>query len=135
MSFPFSLSEVSTVKRALANVAQSQTDSSLVTAITGKKIRVLSVYAIAGGTATDLTFNTKPGGRWHRDLGEVCERGEWWRGSSVEYGWLVRDERERGPDRHDWRGFDDRHRRGVCRGVLVVVFAFDGRWPWCRRHG
>ena len=52
----------SVVKRAFANVAASQTDSSIVAAVTGKKIRVLAFYAVAGGTATNLTFNTKPGG-------------------------------------------------------------------------
>lgn len=51
-----------TVKPALANVAASQTDSSLVAAVAGKKIRVLSAVAVAGGTATNLTFNSKGGG-------------------------------------------------------------------------
>ncbi len=46
------------VKRAIANIAASQTASSLVAAVTGKKIRVISVYALAGGTATNLTFNS-----------------------------------------------------------------------------
>jgi len=48
--------------RAFANVAQSQTDSSIVAAVTGKKIRVLAAVAVTGGTATNLTFNTKPSG-------------------------------------------------------------------------
>lgn len=47
---------------AFANVAASQTDSSIVAAVAGAKINVLAVYAIAGGTATNLTFNTKPAG-------------------------------------------------------------------------
>lgn len=51
-----------THKRALANVAASQTDASVVAAVAGKKIRVVSVVAKAGGTATNVTFNTKPGG-------------------------------------------------------------------------
>lgn len=47
---------------AFANVAASQTDSSLVASPGAVKIRVLSVYAVAGGTATTLTFNSKGGG-------------------------------------------------------------------------
>lgn len=47
---------------AFANVAASQTDSSIVAAVAGKVIRVLAVVAVAGGTATNLTFNTKPSG-------------------------------------------------------------------------
>lgn len=46
------------IKRVKANVAQSQTDSSMVAAVTGKKIRVLSIAMVAGGTATDATFNS-----------------------------------------------------------------------------
>jgi hypothetical protein len=52
----------SVVKYAFANVAASQTDSSLVAAVTGKKIRVLAAACLAGGTATTITFNTKPAG-------------------------------------------------------------------------
>ena len=44
------------------NIAQSQTDSVVVAAVAGYAIRVLNVYALAGGTATNLTFNSKPGG-------------------------------------------------------------------------
>lgn len=51
-----------TPKFAFANVAASQTDSSIVAAVTSKKIRVHQVAAVAGGTATNLTFNSKPGG-------------------------------------------------------------------------
>ncbi len=51
-----------TPKFAFANVAASQTDSSIVSAVAAKKIRVLSAYAVAGGTATTLTFNSKPAG-------------------------------------------------------------------------
>lgn len=46
------------VKRALLNQSASGTAQSLVAAVTGKRIRVLWVYALAGGTATDLTFNS-----------------------------------------------------------------------------
>ena len=51
-----------TPKFAFVNVAASQTDSSVVAAVTSKKIRILALYAVAGATATDLTFNTKPAG-------------------------------------------------------------------------
>jgi hypothetical protein len=51
-----------TPKFAFANVAASATDSALVAAVALKKIRVLALYAIAGGTQTNLTFNSKPGG-------------------------------------------------------------------------
>lgn len=47
---------------AFANVAAGETDSNLVTAVTGKKIRVHQVAAVAGATATNLTFNSKPAG-------------------------------------------------------------------------
>ena len=50
-----------TPKFAKASVAQSQTDSAVVTAVTGAKIRVLDVK-LSGPTATSVTFNTKPGG-------------------------------------------------------------------------
>jgi hypothetical protein len=45
-----------------ANVAASQTDSSLVTAVTAKRLRVVWAYAQCGGTATTVVFNTKPSG-------------------------------------------------------------------------
>lgn len=48
--------------RAIANIAASQTDANIVTAVAGKKIRVLAMAAVAGGTATNLTFNSKPAG-------------------------------------------------------------------------
>jgi len=51
-----------TPKFAKANIAASTTDGSLVSAVASKKIRVLSWIAVAGGTATNVTFNTKPGG-------------------------------------------------------------------------
>lgn len=47
---------------AFANVAASTTDGSVVAAQSGSRINVLAVYAVAGGTATTLTFNTKPAG-------------------------------------------------------------------------
>lgn len=51
-----------TPKFAVANVTASQTDSSVVAAVTGKKIRVLSLVTRAGATATVITFNSKPAG-------------------------------------------------------------------------
>lgn len=53
---------VATVQRAIDDVAQSQTDSVLVAAVADKRIRVHAFAAVAGAVATDLTFNTKPGG-------------------------------------------------------------------------
>lgn len=50
------------VKYAKANVAQSQTDASIVAAVTGKRILVVEFRLHAGDTATDVTFNTKPSG-------------------------------------------------------------------------
>lgn len=47
---------------AIANVNASQTDSQIVAAVANKKIRVLSMVSQCGGTATNLTFNSKPGG-------------------------------------------------------------------------
>jgi hypothetical protein len=51
-----------TPARAFANVAASQTDSNIVSSPGAVKIRVLAAYAVAGATATNLTFNTKPAG-------------------------------------------------------------------------
>lgn len=47
---------------AIANVAQSQTDSSVIAAQTGKKIVVTGVAFVAGGTATTAVFNSKGSG-------------------------------------------------------------------------
>ncbi len=47
---------------AFANVATAGTDSALVAAVAGKKIRVLGAVWMAGGTATALTFNSKGAG-------------------------------------------------------------------------
>lgn len=50
-------------KNAYASVAASQTDSSLVSAVTGNKIRVLSFIINQGDTtASAVTFNSKPAG-------------------------------------------------------------------------
>lgn len=49
-------------KFAFANVAASATDSAVVSAQTGKKIRVLNVAVSCGATPSTVTFNTKPAG-------------------------------------------------------------------------
>ncbi len=50
-----------TPKYAFANVAASTTDGAVVAAVTAKKIRVLAAAFVAGATATNITFNSKPG--------------------------------------------------------------------------
>lgn len=50
------------VQSTFDNVAQSQTDSVLVAAKAGKRIAVMSLAFVAGGTATNATFNSKPSG-------------------------------------------------------------------------
>lgn len=47
-----------TPKFAFVNIAASQTASSVVAAVTAKKIRVLAIIAQAGATATNITFNS-----------------------------------------------------------------------------
>lgn len=49
-------------KFAFANVAASTTDESLVAAVSGKKIRVLSVALSCITATTTIVFNTKPAG-------------------------------------------------------------------------
>lgn len=51
-----------TKKDAVANIAASQTDASVIAAVLGKAIRVVQVAMVSGGTATNVTFNTKPSG-------------------------------------------------------------------------
>ncbi len=47
-----------TPKFAFANIAAAQTASSVIAAVTSKKIRVLGVVFVAGATATSITFNS-----------------------------------------------------------------------------
>lgn len=47
---------------AKANIAASTTDGSVISAVTGKQIAAKGFIVMAGGTATDVTFNTKPSG-------------------------------------------------------------------------
>lgn len=53
--------DASNVGRDQKTVAASQTDSVLVAAVAAKKIRVRSIFALVGNTATDITFKTKLG--------------------------------------------------------------------------
>lgn len=48
------------VKYALANIAAATTDGAIVSAVSGKKIRVLDVKCGVVSVATTITFNTKP---------------------------------------------------------------------------
>lgn len=48
--------------RANVNVAQSQTDNAYVTAVSGKSIQVLALALLSGGTATNVTLNSKGSG-------------------------------------------------------------------------
>lgn len=51
-----------TVKYTFQNVAAASTDANIVTAVASKRIRVLSVRLSSSTVATNITFNTKPGG-------------------------------------------------------------------------
>lgn len=53
---------LSVPKFAFANVAASQTDSALVTAVSGKRLRVLDVKLSTNTATTPVTFNSKPSG-------------------------------------------------------------------------
>jgi len=50
------------MSQAIGNIAASQTDSSMVAAASGRKIRVTSLAIKSAGTATNVTFNSKPSG-------------------------------------------------------------------------
>ena len=49
-------------KYTSSNIAPSQTDSSLVAAKASTILRVVGGFLVAGGTATTITFNSKPTG-------------------------------------------------------------------------
>ncbi len=51
-----------TPKRAFANISSGTTDGALVSAVSGKALTVVSAFLVAGGTATNVTFNSKPAG-------------------------------------------------------------------------
>lgn len=44
---------------AIANISSSQTDATVVAAVSGKSIRVVQVAMVTSSVATDITFNTK----------------------------------------------------------------------------
>jgi hypothetical protein len=46
----------------LANIATASTDGAIVAAVANRRIRVIAVAMVCGGTATSVTFNTKPAG-------------------------------------------------------------------------
>ncbi len=64
MQFRFADGKIATeIKIATPlNIAASQTDTALVAAVAGKKLRVISMNMKAGGTATNITFNSKGAG-------------------------------------------------------------------------
>jgi hypothetical protein len=45
-----------------ANIATATTDGQVVAAVSNRRIRVIAVAMVCGGTATSVTFNTKPAG-------------------------------------------------------------------------
>lgn len=51
-------SEQGDYKKKIVNIAASQTASSQVSAVTNKSIRVIALFMCAGGTATNVTFNS-----------------------------------------------------------------------------
>jgi len=57
-----SVGDFGQIKTAFVNIAASQTDSSIIAAVSGKKLMILAVTLLAGGTATNFTFNSKGGG-------------------------------------------------------------------------
>lgn len=51
-----------TIKRALKAVPTNTTDSSIIAAVTDKKLRILAIKGFNGATASTITFNTKGSG-------------------------------------------------------------------------
>lgn len=51
-----------TPKRTFANISSGTTDGSLISAVPGKALTIVSAFLVAGATATNVTFNTKPSG-------------------------------------------------------------------------
>ena len=47
-------------KTSVSNVAPSTTDANIITGMDAKVIRVIGGWVVAAGTATNITFNTKP---------------------------------------------------------------------------
>jgi len=50
------------VKNAFVNAAAGGTDGAFITAVPGRRIRVLAAVLSGSGTATSVTFNSKPAG-------------------------------------------------------------------------
>lgn len=50
------------IKRAIANVAALQTDSVVIPAKAGFKLRILAFHTQTGAIGTNITFNSKPAG-------------------------------------------------------------------------
>lgn len=53
---------MATVTSTKANVGAGGTDTAVIAAVSGAKIAVHQLALSADGTATDITFNTKPSG-------------------------------------------------------------------------
>lgn len=51
-----------TPKRFFANIAASQTDANLITAVASKKLHIVQLQERSGATATNITFNSKGAG-------------------------------------------------------------------------
>jgi hypothetical protein len=49
-------------QRTFANIAAATTDGAIVAAVAGRRIRVIAAVFMGSGTATTLTFTTKPAG-------------------------------------------------------------------------
>lgn len=62
-------------KFAFANIAASQTDSSIIAASGGRKFRVLAYRVLAGGTATNFTFNSQKGTSAGSAIAETLQCG------------------------------------------------------------
>lgn len=46
------------IKRFKADIAASQTDANIITAVASKKLRILSIEFVCGSTGTDITFQS-----------------------------------------------------------------------------
>jgi hypothetical protein len=51
-----------TSKVAIANIGSATTDGAVITGVANKCLRIVSAFVVTGGTATNVTFNTKPAG-------------------------------------------------------------------------
>jgi hypothetical protein len=106
---------------AYDSIAASATDSVLVAAVTGKKIRVLTFIINQGDTTPRASVQLEGRGRGDRDLPGDQVRRERRDQPAAARRRLVRDERQRGPDGHDGRRVDVRCRRRLHAGERVDV--------------